>query len=79
MKNYRNLNINGIILDKLQLENYMEKLASGQVLQDKSDKNTYPIPRMKENFKIIEKVYNLLRRTYKIRYSHSSCWRMASR
>ena len=63
-RNYKNLNINGIVLDKMQLEEYMEKLALDQVLQQKSDKETYPIPKMKEDFKIIEKVYTILRRTY---------------
>ena len=63
-RNYKNLNINGIVLDKMQLEEYMEKLALDQVLQQKSDKETYPIPKMKEDFKVIEKVYTILRRTY---------------
>ena len=64
MKIYKNLNIKGTVLDKNQLENYMEKIASDHILKQKSDKNTYPIPRMKENFEIIESVYNLLRRTH---------------
>ena len=61
MKIYRNLNITGTVLDKVQLENYMEKLASDHILQNSSSKDTYPIPRMKDNFEIIEEVYNLLR------------------
>jgi len=60
MKNYRNLNIKGIVLDKIQLENYMEKMASDHILQNNSSKDTYPIPKMKENFEVIEEVYNLL-------------------
>ena len=61
MKKYRNLNIKGMVLEKGQLESYMEKLASDHTLQNDSDKDTYPIPRLKENFEIIEEVYNLLR------------------
>ena len=64
MKIYRNLNIKGTILDKVQLESFMEKIASDHILVNKSSKDTYPIPLMKENFEIIEEVYNLLRRTY---------------
>ena len=61
MKKYRNLNIKGTVLDKVQLENYMEKMASDHILQNSSSKDTYPIPKLKENFEIIEDVYNLLR------------------
>lgn len=73
MKMYRNLNIKGTILDKQQLENYMEKIASDHIIQARSNKDTYPIPIMKENFEIIEEVYNLLRRTYKTWNSYTSC------
>ena len=57
---YKILNIKGVLLDKNQLENYLAKLASDNVLKNKSDKNTYPIPRMKENFEYITNVYNTL-------------------
>lgn len=60
MKEYRNLNIKGVTLDKVQLENYMEKMASDHILENSSSKETYPIPKCKENFEIIEEVYNLL-------------------
>ena len=79
MKMYKNLNIKGTILDKKQLENYMEKMASDHILQSKSNKDTYPIPMMKENFEIIEEVYNLLRKSYKTWNSNSSCRRVAFR
>ena len=64
MKIYKNLNIKGTVLDKDQLEDYMEKIASDHILKQKSDTNTYPIPKMKENFKVIQNTYELLRRTY---------------
>ena len=60
------LNIRGTILDRNQLESYMEKLASDHVLKNKSDKDTYPIPRLEKNFAFIEKVYNLLNEHLKI-------------
>ena len=60
MKNYKIMNTKGVLLDKYQLENYLAKLASDNILKNKSDKNTYPIPRLKENYEYITKVYNTL-------------------
>ena len=60
MQNYKILNIKGVLLDKNQLENYLAKLASDNIIKNKSDKNTYPIPRLKENFEYITNVYNTL-------------------
>ena len=60
LKNYKYLNIRGTVLDDYQLKNYMEKIASNHETQEKSDKNTYPIPRLRDNFKFIEKTYNIL-------------------
>ena len=57
---YRVLNVGGAILDNYQLENYLEKLAADQILKSKSDKQTYPIPRVKDNLKFIYFVYNCL-------------------
>ena len=50
MKEKRKLNIKGAVLDKNQLANYLEKIASDHILADKSSKDTYPLPRLKENF-----------------------------
>lgn len=66
MKNYRNLDIKGTVLDRNQLENYLEKMASDHVLQNKSSKDTYPIPKLKENFEAILEVYNLLNEHIKL-------------
>ena len=60
MKNYKTLNIRGTVLDKHQLETYLEKIASEHLLKNNSDKETYPIPILKNNFEFIKKVYNLL-------------------
>ena len=57
---YRTLNRRAVHLNKEQLEQYLEKLASDQILQNSSSKDTYPIPKLKENFEIIEEVYHLL-------------------
>ena len=38
----------------------MEKLASDHILKNKSDKETFPIPRVKENYQYIYMVYKLL-------------------
>lgn len=54
------LNIKGALLDKYQLENYLEKIASDHVLQDQSEAETYPIPRLQENFKFITNTYEIL-------------------
>ena len=60
MKENKKLKITGTILEKSQLEQYLEKIASSHNTIQKSQKNTYPIPGLIENFKIIEQVYNLL-------------------
>ena len=60
MGDYKILNIKGVLLDKNQLENYLQKLASDNILKNKSDKNTYPVPRVKDNFEYITEVYNIL-------------------
>ena len=67
MKNYKILNTKNAVLDKYQLEEYLEKLASDHILKEKSDKNTYPIPRMLENFEVITTVYNLLNEHIKLK------------
>lgn len=54
------LNIKGALLDKHQLESYLEKIASDHILQEESNSETYPIPRLQENFKFIEETYEIL-------------------
>lgn len=60
LKEYKTLNIKGAVLDKNQLEEYIEKTAADHNLQHFSNSKTYPIPRLKENFKFITKTYNIL-------------------
>lgn len=66
MKENKKLKITGTMLEKAQLENHLEKIASSHSITTKSQKDTYPIPRLIENFKIIEEVYNLLNEQLKL-------------
>lgn len=63
---YKSLNRKAVYLNKEQLEQYLEKLASDHTLQNTSTKDTYPIPKVKENFAIIEEVYHLLNEHIKL-------------
>ena len=66
MKTKKILKIEGTLLDKGQLNNYLEKIASNHNISNKSEKETYPVPQMLENYKTIEKVYQLLNEHLKI-------------
>ena len=57
LKKKKFLNIKGVLLDRLQLESYMENIASEHNLQKKSEKKTYPIYRLDSNFKFITKTF----------------------
>lgn len=59
------LQIDGAILDKEQLQKHLENIAITHNLKEKSDKNTYPIPRLIENYEIIKEVYILLNKNLK--------------
>lgn len=58
--NNRFLSIKGTVLNKEQLQIYMEKSAINSEITNFSNKNTYPMTRLNDNFKFIEKTYNLL-------------------
>ena len=60
MKLVNPLKINGIVLDKYQLEKYLENIASDHIISNKSSKSTYPIPRLKQNFEYITRTYEIL-------------------
>lgn len=66
MSKYRNLNRKAVSLDKEQLERHLEKLASDHILEKESSKDTYPIPKVKENFMLIQNVYHLLNEHIKL-------------
>lgn len=60
------LKLNGTLLDKKQLESHLEKIATDHNLKQKSQKDTYPVPEMIENYKFIKEVYNLLNEHVKL-------------
>ncbi len=62
----KNLYTKEAILNKKELENYLAKLASDNIVENSSSKDTYPIPRMKENCKYISLVYTLLNEHIKL-------------
>ena len=66
MKENRKLKITGTMLEKSQLQKHLEKIASSYNITTKSQKDTYPIPGLIENFKTIEEVYNLLNEHLKL-------------
>lgn len=66
MKINKVLKINGTLLDKSQLENHLQKIASNHNISHQSQKETYPIPQMVENFRVIEEVYSLLNEHLKL-------------
>ena len=59
MKSKKILNIKGALLGEKQLEEYLEKIASEHMLQKKSDKDTYPIERLDNNFNYITNLPNI--------------------
>ena len=56
----------GVLLDKKQLEKYMEKLACDHNLKPESEEKTYPIPSLEKDFEYITMVYNLLNEHIKL-------------
>ena len=66
MKTNKILKIDGTILDKKQLENHLQKIASNHNLTNKPSKETYPIPQLVENYETIKIVYNLLNEHVKL-------------
>lgn len=65
MSAYKQLWVEGALLNKQELYGYLEKLAAGHTICQKSNKNTYPIPRMMENYNAIKEVYNILNENVK--------------
>ena len=60
MKQRKILNIDGAILNNKELDEHLQKIASQYNTNNNSDKQTYPIPRLIENYAFIKMVYNLL-------------------
>ena len=66
MRKYQKLDIEGAILDEEQLKKHMEKIAIQHTLKQKTDKSTYPIPQMLDNYTLIKNTYNLLNEHIKL-------------
>ena len=66
MKKYQKLSIESAILDEEQLKRHLEKMAMQHTLKNKSDKSTYPIPALLENYLNIKEVYQLLNEHIKL-------------
>lgn len=63
----RIINTGGAILTTRELEEYLKKLGTTHNLTSKSSKETYPIPRMIDNYLTIKEVYNMLNEHVKLR------------
>ena len=66
MKKYQTINIENTILDEEQLKKQLEKTAMKYTIKNKSNKNTYPIQQLIENYETIKIVYNLLNEHIKL-------------
>lgn len=66
MKKNKSLNIRGTLLDRNQLSQYIEKIAAEHNVRTSSNKDTYPVPAMKEDYKFILETYKLLDRHIKL-------------
>ena len=60
MNEKRIMSTNGVILTTRELEKYLEKIGATHDIIQESSKDTYPIPRLQENYTIIKEVYELL-------------------
>ena len=63
---YKILNTKEIVLDKKLLKEYLAKLAADSIIKEKSSLDTYPIPRVLDNFEYISLVYTLLNQHVKL-------------
>ena len=66
MTEKRIMSINGAILTTKELEEYLEKLGATHSVIPKSNRNTYPIPRLMENYYAIKDVYDMLNEHVKL-------------
>ena len=63
---YKILNTKEIVLDKKLLKEYLAKFAADSIIKEKSDIDTYPIPRVLDNFEYISLIYTLLNQHIKL-------------
>lgn len=58
---YQILSTKETVLDKKQLKDYLSKLAADNVIKEHANVDTYPIPRVLDNFRYINLIYTLLK------------------
>ena len=58
---YQKLSTKETILDKNNLKEYLSIFAADSVIKEESNINTYPIPRVLDNFKYISLIFTLLK------------------
>ena len=66
MKEKRVLNSDGEILNREDLKKHLEKIATTHNLKSNSNKETYPVPQIIDNFEFIRNVYNILNEHVKL-------------
>ena len=66
MKKNKKLNMNGTLLDKNQFAKHIEKVASEHNIRSFSNKNTYPIYGLLDDYHFILETYNLLTKHLKL-------------
>lgn len=66
MKGQDILNTKGVVVNKEELKSYLESIASDHVVINRSEKQTYPVFRLIENFEYITKVYDMLNQHLKL-------------
>ena len=60
-----NIAIKGTLLSNAQLKDYLEKVAAGHIL-GQTQKNTFPLARLIDNYKFISDVYRMLNEHVKL-------------
>lgn len=78
-KDKKILSMNGVMLTHEELEKYALMLSSKHVITYKSSLKTYPKNRVKENFKFISDVFNILNSHINMGISIEPSRRMALR
>lgn len=77
--NKKILSINGVMLANEELEKYALMLSSKHVITYKSSLKTYPINRVKDNYRFICEVYNVVNSHVNMGINIDPSRRMATR
>ena len=63
---FKTLNISGVLLDEKQLLNHIESVANSHNIKMFSNKDTYPIYSLNQNYKFILETYQILNEHIKL-------------